>query len=248
MKNISILLSAIFLLAIGNSGYAQKGDAPRLNNYKYIIVPLRFDFQHKDNEYLLSSRIKHFLNQRKFNTLIEAEDFPKDLAFNRCLGLWLDVKSASEGVFSMNTRLKIILKNCRNQVVFETREGESKLKSEKDAYKAAIDEALASFDRVQYAYNGNQGFEDEQARHESVKKAETIKGTLGFTLGKTYRQKGENFKMEKIDAGYLLRNSTTGDRVAFLNLADNNSILYNSRKINGTATIKNNGDIVVEYF
>ena len=121
-----------------------------INDYKYLIVPKQFKTFKQPNAYKTSTLIKYHLGQKGF-TVIYDDALPEDLIKNRCLGLLVSLNDESS-MFATKTTLS--LENCKGEEVFRTLEGQSRKKSYKDAYTAAIKQALVSFDSVSYAYNG----------------------------------------------------------------------------------------------
>src|SRR5699024_349187 len=109
MKKLLLVLAVIAITFGHERMYAQ--DISQVNDYKYVVIPVRFEFQDEANQYLLNSWLKHWFDQSGYTTLMETESYPEDLAFNRCLALYVELKSASEGFFSTYTDLKIVLKN-----------------------------------------------------------------------------------------------------------------------------------------
>ena len=96
-----------------------------LNNYKYIIVPNKFDFLKEDNQYRMNELAQFLFDKYGFTALMEGSEYPEDLTLNRCLALRSNVLKES-GMFK--TRLKVILKDCNDRVVFTSNTGESREK------------------------------------------------------------------------------------------------------------------------
>ncbi len=119
-----------------------------LNDYKYIIVPKRFDGFRDENKHQTSTLIKYLFTKKGFKTVYE-DALPSDLNENRCLGLTVDLEDGSS-MFSTKTTL--LLKDCNGAVIMTTREGKSKEKEFKAAYKDAITEAFGSFDTIYHSY------------------------------------------------------------------------------------------------
>ena len=82
---------------------------------------------------------------------------------------------------------------------------------------------------------------------EKVEKKDSNISSEPLLVG-TYTLENKNYKVEKIEAGFILKNKTTGEREAFINKTSNNSILYNSESINGTLTLSPENNLEVEYF
>ena len=121
-----------------------------LNNYKYVIVPKKFEFLKTADQYQMNSLTKFLLEKENFQTLFDDEAFPEDLAKDRCLALAANVLDEG-GMFK--TKLKVQLQDCRKNIVFESHIGVSRLKEYKKAYHEAIREAFESFKTMNYAYN-----------------------------------------------------------------------------------------------
>jgi len=244
MKKLLLVLAVIAITFGHERMYAQ--DISQVNDYKYVVIPVRFEFQDEANQYLLNSWLKHWFDQSGYTTLMETESYPEDLAFNRCLALYVELKSASEGFFSTYTDLKIVLKNCQNEVVYASPEGKSWIKDEEKAYQEALEKAFESLFYFPYEYNGKTVFEKEESLQKS--KAAEKSSPLSRTLGKVLTYAGKDYQVKKIAAGYLLSNAETGKRIALMTLTKNKTILFNSKTINGTAVIADDGSITVEYF
>ena len=142
MKTIIALLFTL----IGYSSFAQSN----LDDYKYIIVPKKFDAFKNMNEYQTSTLVKYLFTGKDFNAVYD-DMLPEDLKFNRCLGLSVDIKDDSS-LFS--TKTIINLKDCNDEVVFSSMQGISKEKQYKEAYNEAIREAMRSFNGINYTYSG----------------------------------------------------------------------------------------------
>ena len=123
-----------------------------LNNYKYIIVPKKFEGFKKANQYQTSTLIKYLFEGKGFTPIYD-DALPEDLSKNRCLGLLVELQDNSN---LFTTKTTIVLKDCNDVSVFTTMEGTSKIKQYKEAFNEAIKEAMRSFNSVDYAYNGEQ--------------------------------------------------------------------------------------------
>jgi len=135
-------LSLVVFLIVGLNAFAQ------FNNYKYVIIPKKFDAYKEQNKHQTSTTIKYFLTQKGFNTVYD-DALPEDLARNRCLGLRVDLQDDSS---FFTTKATIIFKDCNSEEVFRTIEGKSKLKEYKPAYTQAIRNALVSLNDIDNTY------------------------------------------------------------------------------------------------
>lgn len=191
MKNLII---ALFLfgsfMSIGQTS---------LNEYKYIIVPKKFDGFRNENEHLTSTTIKYLLTQKEYNVVYD-DALPNDLNSNRCLGL-TTVLDDTSSMFS--TKLVLHLKDCNGAIVMTTMEGKSKDKEYKAAYGEAIRQAFKSFDMINYKYKPKNAASDAVSisfkndvkkldKAKKVAKNETKKGVVvqeATTERQTYEDK-----------------------------------------------------------
>ncbi len=120
-----------------------------LNEYKYVIVPNRFDFLKYDDHYQLNSLTKFLYKKEGFKTLYRRDVRPEELVNNSCLGLTTRVNNNSG---MLNTKLVIELLNCRNEIVFTSIEGHSKEKDYKKGYHEALRRAFKSITELKYSY------------------------------------------------------------------------------------------------
>lgn len=169
MKNKIVLLFITAVLA-WNTVKAQTN----INDYKYVIVPNTFDFLREPDQYRLNTLTKLLFEKHGFTTIMEKDTFPDEAISNGCLALHADVLKES-GVF--NSKLKIELKDCQNNIVFVSNIGKSKEKSYEVAYNLALREAFKSFDTFKYQYKENEkilsyGKKDSQ---ESIDEIEKLK-------------------------------------------------------------------------
>ncbi|WP_340202199.1 hypothetical protein [Ascidiimonas sp. W6] len=119
-----------------------------VNDYKYVIVSKRFDFQKSENQYQLNDLTKFLFKKYNFNPVFEG-DLPEDLYRNSCLGL----KSVIVDESSMFvTKLKVELRDCQNNLVYTSKIGKSKEKEYRVTYQQAIRRAFESFASLKYQY------------------------------------------------------------------------------------------------
>ncbi|MCG8763372.1 hypothetical protein G1K46_11635 [Tenacibaculum finnmarkense] len=135
----------ILLLLISTSIQAQKN----VNNYKYIMVPNKFDFLKTVDQYQTSSLTKFLFKKHGFTVFLADEVLPDDLAENRCLALTAVLIDASS---LFTTKNSITLKDCGNKDVFSSKEGRSKIKNYKKSYHEAIRNAFKSIKALKYKY------------------------------------------------------------------------------------------------
>lgn len=120
-----------------------------LNNYKYIIVPTKFDAFKQENQYQTSTLVKHLLVENGYNAVYD-NALPEDLLSDRCSGLLLGLEDDSS---MFTTKVALTLKDCFSKEIYRTKEGSSKEKDFKTAYSEVIKEAVkSSLSGVGYKY------------------------------------------------------------------------------------------------
>ncbi|MEY4432072.1 MAG: hypothetical protein RLZZ44_202 [Bacteroidota bacterium] len=123
--------------------------AQNINNYKAVIVPLRFDFIRTNNEYRLCTLSKINLTNAGFTVFYANEVLPADFN-NRCEVLYYDI--VKENAF-LATKLHIELKDCNGNLIYKSDTGYTKEKETGLAYSKALDLAFVSVTQLQYKYN-----------------------------------------------------------------------------------------------
>jgi hypothetical protein len=125
--------------------------AQSVNDYKYVIIPAKFDAFNDPNKYNLNVNTKLLLQKYGFEVFMIEDELPAEIANNRCKALFANV---IEDKSFMVTKLKIVLKDCKEKVVYETALGKSREKEYKVAYNLAFRDAAKSFETLNYKYNG----------------------------------------------------------------------------------------------
>ena len=123
-----------------------------LNDYKYAIVPSKFEFIKEKDQYRLNTLTKLFMEKYGFITYFDTDILPNEVVENNCNKVYVDVKS-NGNLFV--TKLTVVLKDCKNAVVFTSFEGRSREKELQVAYNQALREAFSSFEKLDYKYSGN---------------------------------------------------------------------------------------------
>ena len=129
-KNVFIIL---FSLAL-NLSFSQS-----VNEYKYALVPSKFSFLNEVDQYKLNTLTKLLMGKYGFVAFLNNEILPDEVLNNNCNKVYVDVVK-SGGVFT--TKLSIVLKDCKNNVLFTTAEGKSREKEFKIAYNEALRDAF----------------------------------------------------------------------------------------------------------
>ena len=139
----------LFLLAIGVSINLQAQTS--INDFKYVSVPESYSFLKLKDQYQLNSLTIFLFEKNKFTVLNSFQNYPSDLAQNRCLLLKSDVIS-KKGF--LKTKLQLVLTDCRDNIVFSSEIGQSKLKEYEKAFQEALRGAFVSVGDLNYTYSG----------------------------------------------------------------------------------------------
>jgi hypothetical protein len=149
---VSALLIFVFITV---SAYSQNS----LNNYKYVIVPSKFGFSKEENQYGLNTLAKLLLQEKGFSAFVANEDLPSEIVANRCNALNAEV-TERKGLFA--TRLTLTLKDCQGNIVYKSKEGNSREKEFQPAYELALRDAFSSLNDVAYKYDGTSFSQPQQ--------------------------------------------------------------------------------------
>lgn len=131
-------------LLISGLGFAQS-----INDYKAVIIPLRFDFMKSDNQYRLATLSKFNLNKAGFEAYYATEDKPLGYS-DRCDLLNMDV---IKGNSFLSTKLYIVFKDCYGKIIFTSDVGFNREKSYETAYTMALNKAFESVTALNYQYS-----------------------------------------------------------------------------------------------
>ncbi len=121
----------------------------KLNHYKYVVIPSRFDFQKTADEYNINTLLKLKFKQLGFDAYLDTDALPREVKTNMCSYLKPMLLRKSN---MFKTTLKMQVLDCDNAILFETHEGVSHSKSYKIGYNEALRDALKSFGNYHLQY------------------------------------------------------------------------------------------------
>lgn len=122
MKKIALLV-AFFVSSIF---FSQTKEA--------VLIKHKYDFQNENDSYNVNNMFKGIL-LASFDVYFENEELPIEIAQNRCKSINADLVDKSN-VFV--TKLKFVIRDCQNRIIFESVEMKSKEKSSQDGYVEVI--------------------------------------------------------------------------------------------------------------
>ena len=125
------------------------GFSQNLDNYKYALVPAQFTFLKEVNQYNLNVMTKLFMEKYGFVTFMDNETYSEEFALNNFNKVFVEIQVDNT---MFRTKLKVVLKDLTNKVVFVSAEGVSRNKEYKIAYKEALRSAFSSFDAINHNY------------------------------------------------------------------------------------------------
>jgi hypothetical protein len=143
MKKLSLIILLIIGLQI--KAFAQNN----INNYKYVVVPLSYNFIEGQDRYDLNSLTKFLFNKYGFTAFFQNEDTPEDLRNNRCLAMYVNVEK--EKGF-LRTKLRIDLLDCNGNLVMSSKVGSTNEKEFAKAFNLALRDAFETFQNINYTY------------------------------------------------------------------------------------------------
>ena len=138
----------ILLVVLASSlGFSQT-----INDYKYAIVPSKFTFLKEKDQYRLNTLTKLLMEKYGFVTFFDTDILPVEVAENNCKKVFVEVQSNGN---MFTTKLSVVLRDCKNTILFTSVEGKSREKEYQTSYNQALREAFNSFETLGYKYNGN---------------------------------------------------------------------------------------------
>ena len=160
LKTASMSKNIVFLLIL-ISGYSF---SQSVNDYQYIIVPAKFNIFKENDKFRLNTNVKLLLQKYGFKSFLSTDSIPTEIANSNCKKLYADL--VKDNSF-LSTKIKIVLKDCSEKLIYETAYGKSNEKEFAIAYNQALREAGKSFDKLNYKYNGKNGLAPEIAEGQS---------------------------------------------------------------------------------
>lgn len=136
----------LFALLFSGLGFAQS-----INDYKYVVVPDKFEWLKEANQYNLNSLTKMIFEKYGWEVFLSNQKLPDELALDKCKALYANVNDESK---LLTTGLTIDLKDCEGRTVFTSLKGKSKEKNYQRAYYEALREASQSVAQINYKYSG----------------------------------------------------------------------------------------------
>ncbi|MEC4004499.1 hypothetical protein OX283_007510 [Flavobacterium sp. SUN052] len=172
----------ILLLLVSSLGFAQN-----LNQYKYALIPAKFSFLKEPNMYNLNALTKMYMEKYGFETYLDNETYSVDFANNNSEKIYVDVIEKSN---LFTTKLRVVLKDYQNKILFTSEEGTSNDKEYKVSYNLALRMAFDNFNVLKghrYTKRNNYDSEIKNEIGDSTPvpmgvKFKTIQNQMGFDV------------------------------------------------------------------
>lgn len=197
-------------------------------NYKYAIVPKKFSFFSDENEYNTSSMTKSFFEKEGFVVYYDTDEFPSELANNRCMAFYVNVLKKSNMFI---TKINFELKDCANKIIYTSIQGSSKEKEYQKSYNESFRLALVTM-------KGQLNFTNTSTGNAIIEK-ETVTATPIAVESKNSPKEG--LTAIAIQNGYKLVDSVPSVIYELLATSIENVFTAKKGTISGTFLKKNTG-------
>ena len=207
MKHFFLTLAII--VTSSNVSLAQKS----LSDYSFVVVPDKFEFLTKANQYQLNDMTKYYLAKNGFNTYYFSE-LP---SVDNCDGLWADVASI---VGFTRTKIMVVLKDCKGNEVFRGETGTSKQKEYKKSYQDALRNAFLCFKELGVKQKAialkpndiaSPGQDVVTIPKSNIEESSSGMGPENQFNAYTY--KSVAYLLKKVEGGYNLYDASTADLI-----------------------------------
>jgi len=220
--------SVVLFILLSSFSFSQN-----INDYEYVFVPAKFSIFKENDKFRLNTNVKLLLQKYGFKSYFVTDSIPFEIANTNCKKLYADIEKDNNFII---TKVKIILRDCNDKIVFQTDFGSSKEKVLVTAYNQALREAGTSFDKLNYNYNGkNRGLTETvsgitQVENETspTKEILPIKTSESFYFAQTTAY---GFQVIDNEPKVIMRLYTTSQKNMFLAVKD---------VVNGVVILKDN--------
>ncbi|MGE8343148.1 MAG: hypothetical protein ACN6OI_19115 [Flavobacterium sp.] len=233
---IKILLTAILCSVVG---FAQS-----INDYKAVIIPLKYEFMKTDNQYRLATLSKQNLTKAGLEAFYSNEQLPEGYT-DRCQVLYMDV--VRDNAFLV-TKLIIKFKDCFGQVVFTSEAGKSREKEYEVAYKEALDNAFKSVYALHYKYSGNPVANSKTSAPVKAAVATTVVATPVATASSPDLKDPNLLYAQPTESGYQLIDKTPKVVMKLLKTSQPNVYIAIKDNVQGSLILKEDGQWYFESY
>ena len=229
-------MKKIVLLFILISSYAF---SQSVNDYQYVMIPAKFEGFKENDKFRLNTNVKLLLQKYGFKSFLSSDSIPNEIANSNCKKLYADL--VKDNSF-LSTKIKIVLKDCREKLIYETAYGKSDEKDLAVAYNQALREAGKSFDKLNYKYNGkNDTAISENSISEKLQKQSVVNHDIITSNTETF------YFAQPIANGYQVVDNEPKVILRLFKTSQNNVFIGEKGNVKGVV-ISKDGQWFFEYY
>lgn len=228
----------VLLVFVSSAGFAQK-----INDYKYVIIPSKFSFLKEKDQYRMNTLTRLYLEKYGFITYFDTDVLPVEVANQNCNIAHVDL--LSDGSLFV-TKLTVVLKGCRNEILFTSADGKSREKEYQVAYTHALREAFKSFDQLGYKYNGT-GTDNETKIVKTTNSVTPVTQETEEKKENTDSSKNTVLFAQPIENGFQLIDSTPKVILKIAKTSDKDLFIAENNLGKGVLYLKNE-NWIFEYY
>ena len=121
-----------------------------INDYEFVMVPTKFEFQKIENQHRLNTLLKFRLEEYGFKAVYTSNELTTNFE-DRCRYLYANL---IEDNGLLITKVYLVFNDCNGATVFKSAVGTSRQKNRKAAYTEALETSLLSVKALNYKFNG----------------------------------------------------------------------------------------------
>lgn len=229
MKKILVLFVLLSSVAFSQS----------INNYEYVIVPSKFTDFKEPNKYNLNTNTKLLLQKYGFKAFMASDSIPNEIINASCRKLYADIVKENT---LLATKIKVVIKDCKDNVVYETAFGKSLEKDLNRGYNEALRETGKSFDKLNYKYNGKNDILLEQPQQKTKAIPQQLESSIqnNIVVATSSNNAGAFFFAQPIPNGFQIVNSEPKVILKMYNTSEKNVFIASKDSKNGVVLSKNN--------
>ena len=224
----------IFLLVVLASSF---GFSQTINDYRYAIVPSKFTFLKGNDQFRLNTLTKLLMEKYGFVTFFDSDILPVEVAENNCNKVFVEVQS--NGTMFM-TKLSVVLRDCKNTILFTSVEGKSREKEYQTSYNQALREAFNSFEKLGYKYNGNGNFNSNSHGNSNINTKENSDKKVSNLIDENIKTNDLFLFAQPIENGFQLIDSTPKVIMKIYKTSSPICFIANKNNIQGVLISKEN--------
>jgi len=220
------------------------GFSQSVNDYKAVIVPLKYDFLKTENQYRMSTMTKSNLSKAGFQAFYVNEELPAGYG-DRCDLLYVDVKRDNGFLI---TKLFVEFKDCYGKVIYTSEIGKSKEKDYEVAYRECLDLAFVSISKLHYKYSGKAVASTVKTSSATVAAPVVAAATLVAATPAPDLKDPNLLYAQPTESGYQLIDKTPKVVMKLLKTSQSNVFIAIKDNVQGSLILKEDGQWYFESY